>query len=77
MENNDNDDDRPKPQIMFSAGFIDGWQGTDVELIQMIEDIIKLAESTAIVESRVKSLASSVSIDNYAQELSADYVPKK
>jgi hypothetical protein len=82
MENDNNDDERPKPQIQFSEGFLDGWFGTDAELDQMIDEIIRIAESTGLDHVVIKSSASTglytgISIDDYAQELSADYVPKK
>jgi hypothetical protein len=83
MENDNNDDnDNRKPTIEFSEGFLDGWFGTDAELDQMIDEIIRIAESTGLDHVVIKSSASTglytgISIDDYAQELSADYVPKK
>ena len=82
MENYDNDDDdNRKPTIEFSEGCFEGWTGTDAELVQLVEEIVKMANESGmgyvVVHSDTQVMTSDVSIDDYAQELSADYVPKE
>jgi hypothetical protein len=80
-DNNNDDNDNRKPTIEFADGCFEGWTGTDAELDQLIDEIVKMANESGmgyvVVQSETQVMASDVSIDDYAQELSADYVPKK
>jgi hypothetical protein len=81
MENYDNDDDRPKPRVEFTEGCFEGWTGTDDELVELMNEIIRLSIDSGmghvVVQSDAQVLARDISIDDYAQELSADYDPNE
>jgi hypothetical protein len=83
MKNDNNNDDEQKPQVMFVDGCFDNLPLTEAEITVLMNEITEAMETGdfgdfVVIQADGRVIGSNVaSIDDYAQELSVDYIPKK